>query len=100
MRHWHSGEVILNVAVFAGAAFLILTFGYAAVRGPNGLAAQSNYQARSDILRTELANVKLYRNALENRVLRLSDSYLDLDLLDEQARRRLVVIRPDEQILR
>jgi cell division protein FtsB len=36
---------------------------------------------------------------LENKTLRLSESYLDLDLLDEQARNILGFIRPDEIVI-
>jgi cell division protein FtsB len=37
---------------------------------------------------------------VENRTRRLSDTFLDLDLLDEQARERLGYLRPDEIVLR
>jgi cell division protein FtsB len=37
--------------------------------------------------------------ALENKTKRLSDTYLDLDLLDEQARDVLGLVRSDEIIL-
>ncbi|HAM89325.1 MAG TPA: septum formation initiator precursor, partial [Rhodobacteraceae bacterium] len=37
---------------------------------------------------------------MENLTHRLSDGYLDLDLLDEQARRVLGMIRPDEIVIR
>ena len=36
---------------------------------------------------------------MENKTRRLSDEYLDLDLLDEQARNVLGLIRPDEVIV-
>jgi cell division protein FtsB len=36
---------------------------------------------------------------LENKTLRLSDHYLDLDLLDQQARDILGFIRPDEIVI-
>lgn len=37
---------------------------------------------------------------MENRTRRLSDSYLDLDLLDEQARSVLGYVRADEIVIR
>jgi cell division protein FtsB len=37
---------------------------------------------------------------MENLTRRLSDRFLDLDLLDEQSRRILGVIRPDEIVIR
>lgn len=36
---------------------------------------------------------------MENKTLRLSDNFLDLDLLDERARKVLGLARPDEIIL-
>jgi cell division protein FtsB len=38
--------------------------------------------------------------ALQNKTRRLSDQYLDLDLLDEQSRAVLGLVRSDEVVLR
>ena len=46
-----------------------------------------------DRLQTEIA-------ASENLTRRLSDTYLDLDLLDQQARSVLGLLRPDETVIR
>ena len=43
-------------------------------------------------------NLELELNKWENLTKRLSSNYLDLDLLDEQARKILRVARPDEAI--
>ena len=50
-------------------------------------------RAERDRLSAELAEI-------ENRTRRLSDSYLDLDLLDQQAREILGYVRSDEIVLR
>ena len=49
--------------------------------------------AELDVLREE-------RAALGNKVERLSERYLDLDLLDERARAVLGLVREDELIIR
>ena len=53
-----------------------------------------------------ITNFKKYLNTLqvkvfemENKTLRLSDNFLDLDLLDERARKVLGLARPDEIII-
>jgi cell division protein FtsB len=51
-------------------------------------------------LTAELAETNAEIKRMENLTHRLSDGYLDLDLLDEQARRVLGMIRPDEIVIR
>ena len=55
--------------------------------------------AEKQALYKELADVKSKTKALEPRVKRLSDGFLDLDLLDQQARKYLAVERPNEIII-
>jgi len=85
---------------FGLASVLALYFTFAAVQGSFGLfnrvqvqAENSKLEARRDRLRLELAH-------LQNRTERLSDGFLDLDLLDERARDVLGLARPDEVIIR
>jgi len=85
---------------FGTAMVLALYFTFAAVQGSFGLfnrvqveAENADLTLRRDRLKTELAN-------LQNRTRRLSDGYLDLDLLDERARDVLGLARPDEVIIR
>ncbi|MFU8897756.1 septum formation initiator [Roseinatronobacter thiooxidans] len=85
---------------FGTAIVLGLYFTFAAVQGAFGLfnrvqieAEITGLQAQRDRLRVELAEV-------ENRTRRLSDDFLDLDLLDERARSVLGLARPDEIIIR
>ncbi|WP_410217805.1 FtsB family cell division protein [Paracoccus sp. (in: a-proteobacteria)] len=77
-----------------------LYFAFAAVQGPSGIlrriqieAETAELEAQRDALRNEVAQ-------MQNLTRRLSDDYLDLDLLDEQAREMLGLLRPDEIILR
>ena len=86
--------------------FLVLTaalglyFAYAAVQGPSGILRRIQIEA-------ETVELRLARDALrddvarmQNLTHRLSDEYLDLDLLDERAREVLGVVRADEVILK
>ncbi|MEL6584899.1 MAG: septum formation initiator family protein [Pseudomonadota bacterium] len=100
MRRYLTGPLLLNALLYGGAAALIVSFAYAAIYGPHGISARMALEKEVLVQTEELATLTSERAALQNRVHRLSADYLDLDLLDEQARKRLVLIRPDEQILR
>lgn len=85
---------------FGIASVLALYFTFAAVQGSFGLFNRVQVQAgnvelvaRRDRLEAELA-------ALQNKTARLSDDFLDLDLLDERARDVLGLARPDEVMIR
>jgi cell division protein FtsB len=74
-------------------------FTFAAMQGEYGLferieleAQRAELQAQYDLLAAEMA-------AMENLTLRLSDDYLDPDLLDERARRVLGLVRSDEIVI-
>lgn len=75
-------------------------FTFSAVQGDHGLFRRIQLEAEAVALRDELAALEAERMAIENRTRRLSDDYLDLDLLDEQARERLGLVRADEIVLR
>lgn len=82
----------------AGTFGTYLTF--AAVQGEHGLFNRIQIEADSEILRAERDRLARQLAEIENRTQRLSDGYLDLDLLDEQARAVLGLVRPDEIVLR
>ncbi len=75
-------------------------FTFAAVQGDFGLFRRAEINAEADMLRKQLAEVQAEVQRMENLTERLSDDYLDLDLLDEQARRVLGMIRADEIVIR
>lgn len=75
-------------------------FAFSAVQGPLGVVARVEIEAN-------MARMKLTRDtladdvaALSNKTQRLSDRYLDLDLLDERARSVLGYMRTDELAIR
>ncbi|QJF51492.1 FtsB family cell division protein [Roseobacter ponti] len=85
---------------FTLALGLATYFTFAAVQGDFGLFRRAEITADADVLRRQLAGVSAEVVRMENLTHRLSDDYLDLDLLDEQARRVLGRIRADEIVIR
>lgn len=87
--------LVLGLLVLGSGYFLI-----AAIVGPYGVFRQAEINAEVDDLRDELAELQLEVARMENLTRRLSDEYLDLDLLDERARDMLGYVRPDEIVIR
>ncbi|MFV0410390.1 MAG: FtsB family cell division protein [Paracoccus sp. (in: a-proteobacteria)] len=87
--------VIVILAVLAS-----LYFAFAAVQGPSGLMRRIQLQAETEELRAERAELQAEVDRMTNLTRRLSDDYLDIDLLDERAREVLGLMRPDEVIIR
>ena len=74
-------------------------FVFSAIQGDYGVLRRAEYQAESNALRRNLEQLQISIALQENKTLRLSDHYLDLDLLDQQARDILGFIRPDEIVI-
>lgn len=83
-----------------GAMMLSFYFVFAAVQGDYGVFRRAEVEAEADALRQELALLQAEVERMENLTTRLSDAFLDLDLLDEQARDVLGMIRADEVVMR
>ncbi len=95
-----SGLRFGGMMYFALTATLSAYFAFAAVQGDYGVLRQvqtsdelQNLTRERDLLLADLAKVK-------NLTRRLSDDYLDMDLLDEQVRSVLGYIRTDEIVIR
>ncbi|NOG08536.1 MULTISPECIES: septum formation initiator family protein [unclassified Ruegeria] len=88
------------VAFFSVAFMLGVYFTFAAVQGDYGLFRRVEIAAERDALSRDLAKLNTEIAEMENLTLRLSDTYLDLDLLDQQARSVLGMIRADEIVIR
>jgi cell division protein FtsB len=87
--------LILPVALlFIGAYFT-----FTAVQGNYGLFQRIQIEAEADRLDSQLAVLRAEVARMETLTHRLSDDYLDLDLLDEQVRDVLGYVRADEIIL-
>ena len=95
----HSGALTTSMFLLT-ALMLMAYFGFAAIQGDFGHFRRNQVNAEANLLQQELTQLQTRREYLENKTHRLSDKYLDLDLLDEQARKVLGMAREDEIIIR
>jgi len=91
----------LGVLIYFAVAFgLGVYFTFAAVQGDYGLFRRAEIEAESRQLQAQLDSLSTQVVRMENLTRRLSDTYLDLDLLDQQARDVLGLLRSDEIVIR
>ena len=98
-----SNKSTLPWGMIAGIAFAMalgMYFAFAAVQGDYGLFRRAEVLNEAAKLETELAGLYAEIASLENLTRRMSDDYLDIDLLDQQSRDILGQIRADEIIIR
>jgi cell division protein FtsB len=84
----------------ASMSLLGLYFIFAAVQGDYGIFRRAEVDAEGLELRVQLASLSDEVERMENLTYRLSDGFLDLDLLDQQARDVLGMVRTDEIVIR
>lgn len=89
-----------TVLFFAIAFALGVYFTFAAVQGDYGLFRRAEIDAEARDLSEQLMAVQAQVTEMENLTQRLSDDFLDLDLLDERARYILGMLRSDEIVIR
>ncbi len=77
-----------------------LYFAFAAVQGPSGILRRIQIEAETAELKSQRDALRDEVEQIQNLTHRLSDDYLDIDLLDERAREVLGLLRSDEIILR
>ena len=94
------GMDVTPVVVFGLAILLAAYFVFAAVQGDYGLFERFEILAEAEALVAERDALMAEVARMENLTHRLSDDYLDLDLLDQQARDVLGLVRSDEVIIR
>lgn len=82
------------------AATLGAYFTFAAVQGEYGVFRQVQIRAEAEALRAERDALYAELGHITNLTTRLSDRYLDIDLLDERVRDVLGYVRPDEIVIR
>ncbi|WGH78371.1 FtsB family cell division protein [Jannaschia ovalis] len=87
--------LILPIALLGFAGYFV----FAAVQGEYGVFRRVELEAERELLQAELALLDAQADRMRDRTHRLSDDYLDLDLLDERARLVLGMARPDEIIV-
>ena len=89
-----------GIFVFYSLALGLATyFTFAAVQGDFGVFRRTEINAEATHLRAQLDAVQAQVMEMENLTKRLSDDFLDLDLLDEQARSVLGLLRFDEIVI-
>jgi len=90
-----AGAIYIMGLVLAG-----MYFTFASVQGDYGLFNRVQIDAEARALEVERDRLRAEIASLQNKTRRLSDNYLDLDLLDQQAREVLGLVRGDEIVLR
>lgn len=109
-NRFHAGSTIVthvrkspSLAVLVYSAVIAALGGYfafASVQGEYGLFRRIQIEAELENLRDVSAGLDSELGVMRNKTMRLSDNYLDLDLLDEQARDVLGYVRGDEIVIR
>ncbi len=90
----------IGVILYFSATFVLgLYFTFASVQGDYGLFRRVQIDAEAARLDADLTALRAEVDEMRNRTLRLSDGFLDLDLLDQQARDVLGLMRADEVTL-
>ena len=89
------GTIFLVILLVMGGSFVV-----AAVQGDYGVMRRVELNAEAAKLRAERDALTAELSRMQNLNLRLSDQYLDIDLLDERARIVLGYLRADEMVIR
>lgn len=90
------GGMLLLALAFALGGY----FAFAAIQGDYGIFRQVQIRAEAENLRIERDMLRGELDRMTNLTTRLSDTYLDIDLLDERVRDVLGYIRADEVVIR
>ena len=91
--------ILLPLALYAASASVTSYFVWSAVNGGRGLRAKEAYRAQMAKLDTELTDLTNQRKQLERRVQMMSPNSLDRDLLEEEARTVLGLVRESELVV-
>ena len=87
------------ICVFTISLSLGLYFTFAAVQGDFGILRRAEINHDIKKLQVEIGSLNVEIADLKNLTRRLSDHYLDLELLDQQARDVLGYVRTDELVI-
>ncbi|WP_306119926.1 MULTISPECIES: septum formation initiator family protein [unclassified Roseitalea] len=88
-------HLIIPTLALAGLGY----FGFHAINGSLGLTSKQAYEAELAALRAELAVLVAEREGLEWRTAALRDGSLQREMIDEQARKQLGMVRGNEVIV-
>lgn len=90
-----SRQIVLPIL----GASMLFYFAYHTIQGDRGLLSYLRLKQEVKKAEASLAEVRAQREELENRVHRLQPGSLDLDMLEEQARRVLNFAHPDDIVI-
>lgn len=97
----NQSRLSISALVFFALMVLVgLYFAIAAVQGPSGILRRVQLNAETAELVAERDRLQAEVDRMKNLTRRLSDEYLDIDLLDERARDVLGYARADEIVIR
>lgn len=99
LRRTRLRAALLQFGLWVLMAAMIGYFGYHGVHGDRGLTAHRTFEAQIASLNEELSRVQDERKEIERRIARLEPSSVDRDMLDEQARRSLGWLHPNDRLI-
>lgn len=88
------GRIVILILILA-----CLFFVNSSILGSRGLIVQIQLKDQLSLLQSEIEIQEEQITLMENKTLRITPEYLDLDLLDELARQKLGYIHLDEIII-
>lgn len=96
-----NGRPGMGVAIYVVVMVTLgMYFAFASIQGDFGLFRRVQIEAETRALVAERERLAEEVAALRNKTVRLSDTWLDVELLDQQARDVLGMVRADEIVLR
>ena len=98
MRHNRYSE-LGTASIVLMCLTLATYFCFSAIQGEYGVMRRAEYDAQARQLQQELEILQAEHAQLQNKTRRLTDECLDLDLLDEQVRDVLGLLRMDEVVV-
>jgi cell division protein FtsB len=97
----HRTRPSVGSLIYLAFAFTVGSyFAIAGVQGEYGLFRRIQIDAEAAALAQDRGVLEAELQVLRNRARRMSDEFLDLDLLDEQVRDVLGYVRSDEVVIR
>jgi cell division protein FtsB len=100
MRFSFNLSSLLRRLILPGfAAAYLGYFGFHAFHGSYGIWAKARLENEAVALQSELDTLMAEKSGLQRRAAMLRPATLDSDMLDEQARRSLNIIRPNEVVI-
>ena len=90
--------VLINLSLFVCLLLFLIYFSYVAIFGNNGLKSYIDLEFEIIELNNNLNSLERVMHELEMKTSKLSNN-LDLDLLDQQSRSVLGLIRNDELMI-